>query len=239
MTTPAEGSAPRSEPWHDSLIAEGDQVPIGATSERDWDVPGYIPAKFEDGSLIVFSKSRVPVEDRLLPRRVAFKLPLAVSHIPGEPWVWGGISVLDGVPQLVKLEFKSDEGGREIRQSDLRAIEINSLVVDLMAALSIHVDQSNSITTFRMALPGEDGPGDRFTSARRFVERRRRPPGLREITPELLKRVAEVYRSNFDHAPTEAVAKAFGVKQRMASTYVQRARTAGYLSPTKQGRKQA
>jgi hypothetical protein len=37
----------------------------------------------------------------------------------------------------------------------------------------------------------------------------------------------------------KAVARAFGVKGRMASTYVDRARKAGHLPPTKQGQKKA
>lgn len=51
--------------------------------------------------------------------------------------------------------------------------------------------------------------------------------------------VAEVYRRNINGAPTQAVAKAFGVKSRMASTYVDRARQAGLLPQTKQGKKKA
>lgn len=61
----------------------------------------------------------------------------------------------------------------------------------------------------------------------------------RVISGELLRRVAQVYRANIDHAPTRAVAETFGVKPRMASGYVQRARAAGYLPKTTQGKKQA
>jgi hypothetical protein len=64
-------------------------------------------------------------------------------------------------------------------------------------------------------------------------------PAHRAVTPELLKSVAEVYRRNIDRVPTQAVARSFGVKSRMASTYVDRARRAGYLPPTKQGKKKA
>ena len=63
--------------------------------------------------------------------------------------------------------------------------------------------------------------------------------GKRKILTDLLRQVADVYRANIDHAPTEAVARTFGVRSRMASGYVQRARERGCLPPTKQGKKQA
>lgn len=75
--------------------------------------------------------------------------------------------------------------------------------------------------------------------AEKFVERQRRPRKYRVITDDFLKKVAEVYRENIDRAPTKAVARTFNVKDRMASTYVDRARKKGYLPPTKQGQKKA
>ena len=78
-----------------------------------------------------------------------------------------------------------------------------------------------------------------FYAAQRFIERQRRPQGYRSITPAFLKAVADVYSRNLDGAPTAAVAKAFGVKSRMASGYVDSARKAGYLPPTSQGKKRA
>ena len=64
-------------------------------------------------------------------------------------------------------------------------------------------------------------------------------PRHRVLNHHVLRLVAEIYRANIKHAPTKAVAKHFGLKDRMASTYVDRARKAGHLPPTKQGRKQA
>jgi hypothetical protein len=63
--------------------------------------------------------------------------------------------------------------------------------------------------------------------------------GRRHVNAELLRQVAEVYRANFDKAPAEAVARIFGVKQRMAHEYVRRARERGFLRPTTQGKKKA
>jgi hypothetical protein len=57
----------------------------------------------------------------------------------------------------------------------LRSLAVNSFVVDVMAALSIHIDLSTpDVTTIRAGLPGTEGPGETFTAARRFMERRRK-----------------------------------------------------------------
>jgi hypothetical protein len=134
----------------------------------------------------------------------------------------------------------SGDADREIRQVDLRSIEVNTFVIDLVAALSLGIERhKDDPTLVRFHIGVAEAGGFPTTVARRFVERQRRGPGLRDITPELLQRVAEVYRANIDHATTLAVAKTFGVKSRMASTYVQRARERGYLPPTTQGKKQA
>jgi hypothetical protein len=224
------------EPYEHAAVADGQQIPVAELDKR-WKFPGG-PGSVEDehGTVLSISDVFVLVEDRLVPEWVNFKLIRGL----GDPIIIGRIEIRSDVPQCVKLALIADNRGREIRQSDLRAIEINSLVIDLMAVFSIHVDQSDpDVTVFRGGAPGTDGPGGTYTAARRFMERQRKGPGLRDITPELLERVAEVYRANIDHAPTEAVAKTFGVKSRMASTYVQRARAAGFLPPTKQGKKQA
>jgi hypothetical protein len=193
-------------------------------------------ATIETGGITSRSGHYVMLEDRLVPEWFEFEF----SPGPGNPTVSARVELRDGVPQCVALTFISGDTDREIRQSDLRSIELNNLVIDLVAAQSLRIERSKANPNY-VALHlsvGEPG-GYPTTSARRFIERQRRGPGLREITPELLERVAEVYRANINHAPTEAVAKTFGVKSRMASTYVQRARAAGFLPPTKQGKKRA
>jgi hypothetical protein len=210
---------------------EGQQIPIEELGER-WDL-GPAAVEDENGSVVTISDDYIRIEDRLVPEWVNFKL----AHGPGEPQLLGRVEVRDGVPECVVLAFTSGNDGRGLRQSDLRGVQMDSLVIDLVASLSIHVDQTTdpNKTVFRVGL-GDGGP---TASARRFIERRRKGPGLRDLTPELLQRVAEVYRANIGGAPTAAVAKTFGVKSRMASTYVRRARDKGYLPETTQGRKQA
>jgi hypothetical protein len=219
--------------WEVSAINDDDGIPLMPGDEP---VPVAISgAVFETGA-ITKSDDYVMLEDRLVPVWVEFVL----SGEPGNPTVSGRIELRERVPQCVALSLTSGDTDREIRQSDLRSIEVNTLVIDLVAALSLGVERhKDDPRLIKLRLPVSEPAGFPTTAARRVVERQRRSPGLREITPELLQRVADVYRANIDHAPTEAVAKTFGVKSRMASTYVQRARAAGYLPPTKQGKKQA
>lgn len=57
----------------------------------------------------------------------------------------------------------------------------------------------------------------------------------RRVTPELLERVAEIYRSDDSGRPTEAVATALTYSHRNATRLVALAREAGLLEPYKRG----
>jgi hypothetical protein len=150
-----------------------------------------------------------------------------------------------GSPEVVELGWKVRPGEREIRQKDLRGIDITKLAIDLYA------------DCFQERHPFPKGPDGEFPTdeqldewaakvrksrqaARNFVDRQRRPREHRAINDDLLRSVAEVYRANVNkRAPTQAVAKHFGVGNRMASTYVQKARERGLLPPTIRGKKNA
>lgn len=148
----------------------------------------------------------------------------------------------DGAPQIVKLSWTSGPHQSEIRQKHLRQIDLAKLAADLVVS---------TMKTVHSGLDADYLGQPRDTArlvkeireskrmARKFVERQRLPREHRRITDSFLKAVAEVYRENIHGAPTKAVANHFGVKDRMASKYVDRARQKGYLPPTKQGQKKA
>lgn len=152
-------------------------------------------------------------------------------HGGGGPDLTIRAAVRDGMPEVVDLRFTVGAGQGEVRQKHLRAFDVDRVAVDLyagvLAAIRQDVDES------------ADDAAKTLRSAEKFVERQRIPREYRVISNDFLKHVADVYRQNISHAPTRAVAKQFGVKGRMASTYVDRARKAGFLPATKQGRKQA
>lgn len=141
------------------------------------------------------------------------------------------VELRDGSPQVVQLNWISQRHQGEIKPKHLRMIELDSIATDLLA----------SVIAAGISHP-EDSPDDHERirrSATKFVERQRMPREYRIITDDFLRSVAQVYRTNLSHAPTKAVAKHFGVRDRMASTYVDRARKAGHLPRTKQGQKKA
>ncbi|WP_068179710.1 hypothetical protein [Mycobacterium sp. UM_CSW] len=158
------------------------------------------------------------------------------------PNLFRRIEVRDGRPEIVAMGWWSRPGQREVMQKDLRNARVASFLDELYPAFVLRIDPKAkkvipAVGSQEMAARGEDPPA--FYAARKFVDQLRSGPEHRAITPELLKSVADVYRRNIHHAPTQAVARTFGVKSRMASTYVDRARQAGYLPKTKQGKKMA
>lgn len=148
-----------------------------------------------------------------------------------EPDMFVRVELRDGSPRVVQLAYESASDQNEVRQKHLRSVDVDRLATDLLAAWIGH-QFANSL-----------GPRDQRKSAQRaaikFLEHQRLPRERRAINDALLKKVADVYRKNISRAPTKAVAESFGVRDRMASAYVERARKAGHLPPTKQGKKQA
>lgn len=139
------------------------------------------------------------------------------------------VAIRDGSPELVQLSFEVQPGQSEVREKHLRKLEVNWLATDLYSVFVAEFGED----------PSRDESDRAMRVAEKFVERQRRPREYRVLNDDVLQKVAEIYRANFHHAPTKAVAKHFGIKERMASEYVVRARKANHLPPTKQGQKKA
>ncbi len=155
----------------------------------------------------------------------------------GEPGIFISMQVDENGPKLTELRFMStDPDARGVRQCDLRDIQIAHFLEDVVASVTYRMerDKDGKVTAYA-PLPGSKT----HTDAVRFVGRLRSGRTSRDITPQLLQRVANIYRENIDGYPTKAVQHHFQVSQRMAAEYVSRARKRGLLPPTKKGRKQA
>ena len=137
------------------------------------------------------------------------------------------------MPRLVELSWRASEHQREIRQKDLRETTVATIFDDFYVMTIIDVPDGEPV----LNVGAEGSEQDR--KMRGLLEELRVDKGKRRIPNELLSQVADVYRANIDHAPTEAVARTFGVRSCMASGYVQRASERNFLPPTKQGKKQA
>lgn len=150
-------------------------------------------------------------------------------HGRGGPDFFVKVEVRDGSPKVVEVSFISQPGQSEVRPKHLRDIDLEELAKEMYAVEVLDADYRDSPEILASAT----------RAARKFIERQRLPRDYRRIDEALLREVAEVYRANFSTAPTKAVAKHFGVKDRMAATYVKKARDKKFLPPTKRGKKQA
>jgi hypothetical protein len=151
-----------------------------------------------------------------------------------EPDQYARVEIRDNVPRLVELCWRAEEHQSEIRQKHPRKTVVATILDDVYAVTVIEVCGDKAV----LNIDAEGSAQDR--KVRDFLdELRLGKEGKRKISADLLEQVADVYRAHIDNAPTEAVARTFGVRSRMASVYVQRARERGFLPPTTQGRKRA
>ncbi|MBR7744453.1 hypothetical protein KC207_14250 [Phycicoccus sp. BSK3Z-2] len=197
----------------------------------DWIVLGDQAARLR------VSREYVVLEDHWIPTW----LEISVNGRPNDgpdPEGFARVEVnRNGVPRLVEFAFRaSDPESQGIRQADFREVEVSALVEELVAGFTFRAQRGpDGESIVEPPLEGSDA----YLEALRFIGRRRAGRTSRDITPELLERVARVYRSNIDRHPTKAVEHHFQVSQRMAAEYVSRARKRGLLPPTKRGQKRA
>ena len=182
------------------------------------------------------------IADHWMPTWMEFE-----THTIEGPNFSGRVELRDAAPRVVKLGWSSEQGQSEIRLRDLRPPRFAfDFLTKVFAGLTYEHESpawpESVLASFAVGKAEYDAfekdPVD--LAVEKFIERQRRPDWRRDINkPAFLQAVAEVYRRNIQSAPTQAVAQAFGVKSRMASTYVDRARQAGLLPKTKQGQKKA
>lgn len=161
-------------------------------------------------------------------------VPVGAVHLPpsftahytsaddGAPDVAITFEVRDGVPECRKVCVTATDTGHEVRQTGIAGLRIEDALDDAIKNL---------------ILGNRHEPG----VVRRVMRESQAARASRRvtITDALLREVAEVYTANIKHEPTSAVAQHFGRKHRTAALYVQRARKAGHLPPTTQGKARA
>lgn len=177
------------------------------------------------------AENLVRVGDRLLPKSIEVVLPGG----GGQPRLTARLELIDKVPQCREITFSSVEGGREIRQHDLRGISIADMVEGIYAGFSQKIIQEKDGVITAVEASGEIA----YTEALKDIAAVRKGRGARKIDKQFLTEVAEVYRAHIDGRPTHAVQQAFNVGPSMAADYVARARQAGLLPPTTRGKKKA
>jgi hypothetical protein len=160
---------------------------------------------------------QVTVGDRVVPRSIeVFAVGGAEST---EPILRLLITIVDGVPRCSLLSLERRDSGRGIQGSDLRAIRLDDWVEEIVAAASWHVRSVENGEVHAAASDDEQA----MAAARRAVREMQRS-ARRKMTPELLAKVAKVYRDDKTGKPSKEVEKAFGVSKRTAARWVSLAR---------------
>jgi hypothetical protein len=181
------------------------------------------------------SEEYVVLESHWIPRILEISVNGSANDGP-DPETYARVEVNeDGVPRLTELRIvSSDPGGPGIRQQDLRDVQVSALLEDFVAMFTMSLERNDTGAFVRTSIDDAD-----FASHIRFIGRQRMAKTARSITPDLLGRVAKVYRANISGNPTKAVQHHFQVSQRMAAEYVSRARRRHLLPPTSKGKKKA
>ncbi|WP_111509544.1 hypothetical protein [Mycobacterium kyogaense] len=121
--------------------------------------------------------------------------------------------VRDGIPGCVRIEI---EGGESfLRAKDLAAIKIDDLRSEAFGLSGVDYDEHGNLV-----------------HRRNYVRDRKRVDQIksrRKVTPDLLKRVAEIHNDAPEGARTEAIKSAFDVSTRTALRYVSLAKEKGLI----------
>jgi hypothetical protein len=184
--------------------------------------------------MVAASNERVPLGGGVsMPRRIT------VTDVagPDAPHVEVEIEAgEDGALRCRAVHVVSTPQGRDVLGADLRRVSLEALIEAGAAAVGgEHVDAELVDEMLAVARSGDEEKLrallEESRSRRRVIvsaTREARRGARRKVTPDLLRRVVEVYRASPD-APTKAVAEAFGVAHRTGTLYVRHARDAGLL----------
>lgn len=162
------------------------------------------------------------VGDRFVPSPIEVDFPGA----DGEPSLYMLIEVVDGVPRCTEVTFRRTEGGREVRDKDLRAIPKDE-------GLDSWIETFVAVCSGEIVERGPHGGsavygGEARVRAGMKTIRDARKGSRRPMTAQRLERVADTYNAQ-ETGGIEAVAAAFGVSRATAVRYIRAARDAGLI----------
>ncbi|WP_414944542.1 hypothetical protein [Amycolatopsis sp. cmx-11-32] len=172
------------------------------------------------------------MRDQLIPPEITVVMPSA----PDLPSLTMKIEMRKEVPVCTEVTIQAKEDGREVRTTDLRAVQLQDLIELIVTAVS-----SKIISAGPDGLVLGDNQGatrENFDAALATIRAARKGTRAR-ITDDFLREVAETYRANVDGSPTKAVEEKYGVEYRTAARWVERARAKGYLPATTPGKRKA
>jgi len=136
------------------------------------------------------------------------------------------IEVIDGVPRCTEIKLSSHDGKTEVRAKDLKALldwGLDNLIEQVVSICSGRIKERGVSEDGRRYSAAEYREGGGGIEGQRIVQRARRP-----MSTERMRKVASVYNAQ-EIGGLEAVARAFGVKERQAARYVKKARELGLI----------
>jgi hypothetical protein len=138
------------------------------------------------------------------------------------------IEVRDGIPRCTEIRLAARPDGRELRPSDLEAIDLANWTSDILSECSFQITPDGLVS--------RAGDRDSFKA----IEHAQKA-GRRKITPERLQRVADVYRAHVHAKPIDAICDEFDVSYRTAARYVELCRSDEFqlLPKTHKGKRKA
>jgi hypothetical protein len=137
-------------------------------------------------------------------------------------------SAHDLLPRIMSIQLiQGDDPSREVRSTDLRHVHLE----DALEQAWLKVTNRPATVTENGASPAEMVSPATVEQDKRRTLRGLRSQNRRKVTPNLNKKVAEIWLADTTGAPTKAVADHFDLAPSTASLYVKRARDAGLLPP--------
>jgi hypothetical protein len=173
----------------------------------------------------------VEIGDHTVPELIFVTFP----GVDGQPKLEMTIDSSSGVPECAHVAFSKVAGGRGVRTStDLRQADLETWIEAIVPLFMNEIvdrqitDDGHIQTKIVQRVPDSDAA---YTKAAKVVVQKTRRAARRKMTPELLQRVANTYRSD-EARPAHAVEKAFMVTARTAYRYIEEARKQGFLEAT-------
>ena len=176
---------------------------------------------FNSGSLRFPLLGGAPVGDRLVPPVIEVEL----DGVDGQPALSMLVEVIDKVPRCTEISIKRSPNGREVREKDLRAVDLELWVETFVSWCSTElIEQDFATGEWSGTWPNNEDSLRRGINTIRDVRKGSR----RRMTPARLQRVAVAYNAQTTGG-IEAVQLAFGVSRSTAIRYVRYARAADLI----------
>jgi hypothetical protein len=174
------------------------------------------------------TKDLVPMGDRMVRRVWEVERVDAAGELPT---IRARIEVRNGAPELREFSLTSTETGTQVEIKVLRDFDFEGMIETVSGAERMNAGTWGMDETSAGTSPHVGGviTVDNQIADEQAGRKAARSARRTKLTPAKLREVADVYRQA-RKAPVRAVADRFGIERRMATYYVKKARTDGYLS---------